>query len=118
MAASNQERISVAPDSAGGVDDQLQLGPLVLFCDVFDLAQVVPPDFTVSALLASFQQRRGPQQAADVVRAESGLSADIDRTSFLGLNLPLLAGRPGRWPLDRVGQAGRPTHAAHPTDLW
>ena len=62
------------------VGDRLQSDALLLADDLLDLAifdfrQRVRADFATLALFPRFFERRGPQQAADMVGAEWGLGA-------------------------------------------
>ena len=70
------EEIEMPPGAAEfAVGDRLQAGIFLLLDDVLDLAvfhrfQFVCRDLALGAALARLFQRRGPQQAADVIGAE------------------------------------------------
>src|ERR1700730_8758515 len=92
------EEIEVPPRAAEfAVGDRLQAGRLLLPDDVLDLAvfprsQLIRRDLALGAALARRFQRRGPQQAADMIGAERRFGSLHGGLSYFLTFLPLKGG--------------------------
>src|SRR5579864_1599360 len=106
------EEIEMPPRAAEfAVGDRLQAGRFLLPDGVLDLAvlhcfQLVRRDLALGAALARRFQRRGPQQAADVIGAERRLGSLHDVTLLLSPTLRRRSRRSSAaWPIPLPRQA-------------